>query len=178
MPTSGNLDSLLKYRYIQILVRGLATYKIYGEVKRLQNFPLEAPELLNLNVWVIFTFEKAYTEPISQLYKISFATPECFDPIVTHSENIQDEVTGLMWFVYTKVLWCLCTQKTFKPSYLMAVSCWWWLLQEITTTTDTQWKFFTTLLSPVLNKRFWFTQRGLSLVCKINYITLHHARLW
>ena len=54
---------------------------------------------------------------------------------MTHSENIQDEVTGLMWFVYTKVLWCLCTQKTFKPSYLMAVSCWWWLLQEITTTT-------------------------------------------
>ena len=156
----------------------MATYKIYGEVKRLQNLPLEAPEPLNLNIWVIFTFEKDCTEPISQLYKISFATPEFFDPIVTHSENIQDEVTGLMWFVYTKVLWCLCTQKTFKPSYLMAVSCWWWLLQEITTTTDTQWKFFTTLLSPALNKRFWFTQRGLSLVCKINYITLHHARLW
>ena len=129
----------------------------------------------------IFILPRPYwvhTEPISQLYKISFATPEFFDPIVTHSENIQDEVTGLMWFVYTKVLWCLCTQKTFKPSYLMAVSCWWWLLQEITTTTDTQWKFFTTLLSPALNKRFWFTQRGLSLVCKINYITLHHARLW
>ena len=49
MSTSGNLDSLSKYRYIQILVRGLATYKIYGEVKHLQNLPLKAPESLNLN---------------------------------------------------------------------------------------------------------------------------------
>ena len=67
MPTSGYLDSLLKYRYIQILVRGLATYKIYGEVKHLQNLPLEAPESLNLNARVIFTFEKAYSETILHL---------------------------------------------------------------------------------------------------------------
>ena len=63
MPTSGNLDSLSKYRYIQIL----ATYKIYGEVKHLQNLPLEAPESLNLNARVIFTFEKAYSETILHL---------------------------------------------------------------------------------------------------------------
>ena len=67
MSTSGNLDSQLKYRYIQILVKGLATYQIYGEVKHLQNLPLEAPESLNLNAWVIFTFGKAYSETILHL---------------------------------------------------------------------------------------------------------------
>ena len=38
-------------------------YKIDKEVKRFQNLPLEAPEPVNLNVWVIFTFERSYTAP-------------------------------------------------------------------------------------------------------------------
>ena len=114
MPTSGNPDSLLKYRCVhtnckrfgnikfvhfkktvawssflkllylwlywkvpqfgkkwglhKCLLKMSGLYKIDREVKRLHNFPLEAHEPLNLNVWVIFTFERSYTAPTAGVF--------------------------------------------------------------------------------------------------------------